>query len=255
LQLLNRHPHLQRIKTLQLLDFIRLASLLKRDIDLAQPARQDLEIAPEFLPQSVASFLSGSTGISVPDVEVLWSVFKAEAWELDSNDLHRSSLEETTFKTHGWHLGITSLTVYPPTRTCTNPECLKTGSVLKRAEQRQVIVYSLASGARPAWSVHLACPHCHTNYHNNFSVHSGIRTYYDGIPELIQVGEHQFAELKLVNMWISSMLLGWWFSATNCAKLYDITLSDRTSLESGGWQFGLKLTPNHIWDAFVIKSL
>ena len=45
------------------------------------------------------------------------------------------------------------------------------------------------------------------------------------------------------------------FSATNCAKLYDVALSDRAKLETGGWQFGLKLTPNHIWDGFVIKSL
>lgn len=65
------------------------------------------------------------------------------------------------------------------------------------------------------------------------------------------------------------MLIGWYaillgmipstdnvrFSATNCAKMYDIALSDRTNLETGGWQFGLKLTANHIWDAFVIKSL
>ncbi|KAJ6456275.1 hypothetical protein C8R47DRAFT_996346 [Mycena vitilis] len=37
--------------------------------------------------------------------------------------------------------------------------------------------------------------------------------------------------------------------------MYDLALSDRCNLETGGWQFGLKLTPNHIWDAFVIKSL
>ncbi|KAJ7195626.1 hypothetical protein GGX14DRAFT_376784, partial [Mycena pura] len=158
-----------------------------------------------------------------------------------------------TFKTYGWRLGITSLTVYPPTDVCTNPDCPKP-RILKRAEQRQVVVYSLTQGARPAWSVHLNCAHCQTNYHNNFSVHKGIQTYYAGIPSLIQIGEHQFAELKLVNLWISSMLLGW-FSATNCAKLYDIALSDRHNMEAGGWQFGLKLTPDHIWDAFVIKSL
>lgn len=107
LQLLDQHPHLQHIKTLQLLDFLRLASLLKRDIDLAQPARLDLEAAPEFLPHSVAQFLSNATGLSIEDVMVLWSVFKDEAWQLDS-DAHRSSMEETAFKTHGWHLGISA---------------------------------------------------------------------------------------------------------------------------------------------------
>ncbi|KAJ7226864.1 hypothetical protein GGX14DRAFT_627313 [Mycena pura] len=243
---------LRHITTLQLLNFLRLAALLKRDIDLAQPASQDSRVAPAHLPESVSLFLSRATGLLLEDVPALWSVFKEEVWVIET-DSERAQLEETTFRMYGWPLGITSLTVYPPTMVCTTADCPKS-SVLKRAEQRQVVVYTLAHGARPAWSVHLACSHCRTNYHNNFSVHAGMRTYYPGVPDLIQVGEHQFAELKLVNMWISSMLLGW-FSATNCAKLYDLALSDRAKLETGGWQFGLKLTPNHIWDGFVIKSL
>ncbi|KAJ6498189.1 hypothetical protein DFH09DRAFT_945566 [Mycena vulgaris] len=250
LQLLEQHSLSRNITTSQLLDFLRLASLLKRDIDLAQPARQDPAAAPDYLPQSVVLFISAAIKLSVDDVAYLWAILKDEVWLLELEH----SLEEETFKVHGWHLGITGLKIYPPTRTCANGDCPKMGTVLKRAEQRQVVSYSLAQGARPAWSVHLSCPHCQTNYHNNFSVHAGIRTYYAGIPALIQIGEHQFAEIKLVNMWISSMLLGW-FSATNCAKMYDIALSDRRNMEIGGWQFGLKLTPNHIWDAFVIKSL
>ncbi|KAJ7090836.1 hypothetical protein B0H15DRAFT_948600 [Mycena belliarum] len=253
LELLDQQPHLQHIELSQVIDFIRLSSLLKRDIFLAQPARQDPENPPDVIPPSVAAFLSGAVKLSIQDVMDLWVILKAQVWLSDPED-NQSKRDEAAFKTHGWHLGITSVTVYPPTTTCTNWECEEIGSVLKRAEQRQVLVYSLADGACPAWSVHLSCPHCQTNYHNNFSVHDDLRTYYAGIPSLIQIGEHQFAELKLVNMWISSMLLGW-FSATNCAKLYDIALSDRTSLEAGGWQFGLKLTPNHIWDAFVIKTL
>ncbi|KAJ7112413.1 hypothetical protein C8R43DRAFT_1138890 [Mycena crocata] len=253
LQLLDHHPTLAHIQTSQFLQFIRLASLLKRDIDLAQPARHDLDVAPTYMPTSVSHFLSNAVGMSVDEVEDLWGVLKEEVWFSESQD-RQSADEETTFRTHGWHLGITSLTIYPPTRSCTNSDCPRFGAPLKRAEQRQVIVYSLALGARPAWSIHMYCQHCKTNYHNNFSVNGGTRTYYQGIPNLIQIGEHQFAELKLVNMWISSMLLGW-FSATNSAKLYDISLSDRHNLETGGWQFGLKLTTNHIWDAFTIKSL
>src|ERR1700761_5839702 len=60
---------------------------------------------------------------------------------------------------------------------------------------------------------------CRTNYHNNFSVHAGLRTYYPGVPDLIQVGEHQFAESRLVNMWISSMLLGWCVANSICDSL------------------------------------
>lgn len=29
-----------------------------------------------------------------------------------------------------------------------------------------------------------------TNHHHNFSVNTNFRTYYSGVPDLIQVGEH-----------------------------------------------------------------
>ncbi|KAJ6505310.1 hypothetical protein C8R45DRAFT_1091049 [Mycena sanguinolenta] len=201
---------------------INLASFLKRDIDLAQPASQDIQVAPAHIPESISLFLSHATELPEDDIFALWSVFREEIWAMETGNDHARL--EAVFKTHGWSLGITSLTVYPPT---------------KHKELVQHVN---------------ACVDCQTNYHNNLSVHAGIRTYYAGVPELIQVREHQFAELKLVNMWTSSMLLGW-FSATNCAKLYDVALSDHANLETGGWQFGLKLTPNHIWDSFIIKTL
>jgi hypothetical protein len=36
-----------------------------------------------------------------------------------------------------------------------------------------------------------------------------MRTYYDGIPDVIQVGEHQFAERRLIQLWITLMLVSW----------------------------------------------
>jgi hypothetical protein len=50
---------------------------------------------------------------------------------------------------------------------------------------------------------------CNTNYHNNFSICNGIRTYYMQKPQYIQVGEHQFVENKVVDLWTGQMLLGW----------------------------------------------
>lgn len=32
---------------------------------------------------------------------------------------------------------------------------------------------------------------------------------YDGIPSIIQVGEHQFAEKQLIELWITMMLVSW----------------------------------------------
>ena len=47
------------------------------------------------------------------------------------------------------------------------------------------------------------------------------------------------------------------FSATNCAEVYDMSLSGRNTkpLLESGWQFGFKLKTEHIWDAFVILTL
>lgn len=51
---------------------------------------------------------------------------------------------------------------------------------------------------------------CHTNYHNNFSVQGGQRSYYAGKgPKYFQVGEHQYVEDKVTELWTGQMLLGW----------------------------------------------
>lgn len=51
---------------------------------------------------------------------------------------------------------------------------------------------------------------CSTNYHHNFSVNTEFRTYYGGVPDLIQVGEHQFIEKRVVNLFIGMMLVAWY---------------------------------------------
>ncbi|KAJ7882358.1 hypothetical protein B0H14DRAFT_3755558 [Mycena olivaceomarginata] len=83
-----------------------------------------------------------------------------------------------------------------------------------------------------------------------------VRTYYDGVPDYLKVGDHQYVERKLAAMWISLMLLAW-VSATNCAKTYDMSLSEKqtSNIEAGGWQFGTLLTTDHVWDSFVILTL
>lgn len=51
---------------------------------------------------------------------------------------------------------------------------------------------------------------CRTSYHNNYRVFNGQRTYYPGIPQLIQIGEHQFVEVTVVEVWRAEMLFGWY---------------------------------------------
>ena len=68
---------------------------------------------------------------------------------------------------------------------------------------------------------------------------------------IIQVGEHQFAERKLINLWISMMLLSW-TSATNCARIYNKSMTDTMTTD---WQFSLSATSDHVYDGFTILSL
>lgn len=51
---------------------------------------------------------------------------------------------------------------------------------------------------------------CNTQYHNNFSVHESVRSYYPGVPEYIQVSEHHFVEQQVARLWVISLLLGWY---------------------------------------------
>ena len=50
---------------------------------------------------------------------------------------------------------------------------------------------------------------CKTNYHHDYSIKDGQRTYYKGVPDLLQVGEHQFVERSLINLWVDLMLTAW----------------------------------------------
>jgi len=49
---------------------------------------------------------------------------------------------------------------------------------------------------------------CKVNYHHNFCVRENKRIYYnDAIPDVIQVGEHQFVERHVIELWINSMVV------------------------------------------------
>jgi hypothetical protein len=57
---------------------------------------------------------------------------------------------------------------------------------------------------------------CRITYHHEYQVKDGVRTYYDATPEVLQIGNHQFVECRLVHLWRTDMGIAW-KSATNCA--------------------------------------
>jgi hypothetical protein len=42
---------------------------------------------------------------------------------------------------------------------------------------------------------------------------------------------------------------------SNAARLYNTTLTNKHHLQHDEWKFGVKLTTNHVWDAFIIFAL
>jgi hypothetical protein len=46
---------------------------------------------------------------------------------------------------------------------------------------------------------------CEINYHHNFKVFKVEHTYYSGIPDVVQINEHQFMERQVIEMWLALM--------------------------------------------------
>ncbi|KZP27843.1 hypothetical protein FIBSPDRAFT_730025 [Athelia psychrophila] len=149
---MSEHEVLRGLTVTQLMAFVNHAVCLRRSIQLTQPLSEDDIAAPEFIPGSISEFLSESVGIPYQHITTCWSILKDLVWQQPTSE-ELSEKQEEQFVKHGWRRGITSISLYPPTNHCS--QLLRR---LKKAEARQVVVYTLAHGARPAYSVHLYCP-------------------------------------------------------------------------------------------------
>ncbi len=94
------------------------------------------------------------------------------------------------------------------------------------------------------------------NYHHNFRVINKQRIYnFSEIPDILQIGEHQFAETSVINQWIFMMLFSW-TSAFNCAHIYDtMSQSLQSSIMQIPWPFSQSVTTAQVYDAFTLLSL
>ncbi|KAF8234572.1 hypothetical protein L208DRAFT_1548274 [Tricholoma matsutake] len=201
----------QGITLAHLMDFVVYAGKFKDNILLVQTAEHLLSVPPPILPQSVAIFLRKACGIvSSEQIDHCWDLLKDMIWDQEPV----ISVEKEALHT-----------LYLPQHTCVKADCTwnKQKFVLKKAEQHQAVLFMM-DGVFPTWSVHLYCTNCNINYHHNFYIEAGQHMYYDTILDIIQVGEHQFVEQRVIDMFITLMLVSW-TSATNCAQLYNLTLS------------------------------
>ncbi|KAG2029274.1 hypothetical protein BDR03DRAFT_881284, partial [Suillus americanus] len=226
--------------------FIMLASGLKDDILLVQAASHHPDSAPLALSPAIKLFLAGSCDISESDVDTYWKALRNTIWHGDGGASSTADMDDI------WLTAPRPL--FPPHHTCQTRDCPAhvQGTILKKA-QRQVVLYTLDNGPIATYSVHLYCAKCNTNYHHSFSVKAGVRTFYPGIPDILQVGGHQFVETKVVHLWRTMMLVSW-TSMSNCARLYNSALMQNAT-SSPGFSWNFELAGDHVWHGFVQLAL
>ncbi|GJE85268.1 hypothetical protein PsYK624_013470 [Phanerochaete sordida] len=183
--------------------FLTLVSHSRNDIILAQHAKHHPDTPPNFLPPVFTNLCSRALNVDGNTVNACWDVLKHIAWNTDyMRELKQDP--EIMYQSYGVTEGLTARVYYPPSLFCTHCD-FKRERPLKQPQQQAVVVFTVADGTLPAYHVHLYCNRCKINYHHNFYVKAGQRYYYEGIPDTLQVGEHQFVERRLVEQWIALM--------------------------------------------------
>ena len=168
----------------QVVRFIVYATRLRDDIVLVQPANHPPECVPDFLPHSVQGFLSDACSIHLDFIPSLWGALRDTVWGGTFGKFLEKEPHMSVFSQHGHNHGLSMFflpefsycntvlmstclpfsktalhTIYPPSHLCQNPSCSRAIKqlALKKTEARQAILFTLASGAVPVWSVHLVC--------------------------------------------------------------------------------------------------
>ena len=84
---------------------MRLILHLKESILLAQPLEQSSrDIGPDFLPRSIAAFLSDALGLPEDGMEESWEMLKDCIWKGEKVELTKGDYE--AFKEYGWARGV-----------------------------------------------------------------------------------------------------------------------------------------------------
>ncbi|KAJ7275993.1 hypothetical protein C8J57DRAFT_1061935 [Mycena rebaudengoi] len=268
-------PHTDVVK------YIELIGLLKPTPALAhlQPSHQ-ISVPPATLPVNVHEFLKACFSLADETAKLAWEVFRDLAWAFTpSTEEQRASRIKYVrlFLLHGLPLRIgrvfkSSSGLYalcPPTRVCLDPACrqplLSDPSTLRDRElgeprDHPISVFTIDFGAVPGYSTSCYCRNCHRRHYPSFYVHDSAttRTYYvsDLISEFIHTAEHFYLAVNLCELF-SNMMATAWTSATNCAHIYNTSISNnslRSSLPTD-WQTSFDLDVEDVWNGFFSYAL
>ena len=233
----------------QIYMFITHAAQLKNDIINTQYSKHDSSTLPPFLPPTINQFFQKALNLlDEALVDQCWELLCDMCWNTEYASALASD-PENTFRSFGLETGLSmyagfecllrhtkpmllfilcsaSRTFYPPSMYCISNGC-RNRLPIKKSESKAVNLYTLSQGTIPSYHVHLYCPSkslfafntlllsyrikpgCKTSYYHNYSVHNRERHYYQGVPEFLEVGDHQFVERRLVELWITLMGTSW----------------------------------------------
>ncbi|KAJ7051020.1 hypothetical protein C8F01DRAFT_1343341 [Mycena amicta] len=231
--------------------FICLAARLKDTIIVVQPPTYDATTPPLELPDNISSFLSSASNISPTFVHGCWTAFSSLIWTYEDERIAK------TLKQDGLENSLSGKMLYPPIHYCTAAGCTSKSQLRQKHDAINIVLYTLADGACASFAHTLTCDTCHTRYYPNYSVSAGTRSYYTKIPDVIQVGTHQYVERRVLELFINLMLISW-TSATNAARIYDASLSkpEEQPRQLQDWSgVSFKLRNEHVWDGVILLSL
>ncbi|KAH9856809.1 hypothetical protein C2E23DRAFT_866135 [Lenzites betulinus] len=247
-------PELASKLTLPLLvRFLRLAQAVKLNIIHSHPPDFEyINTFPEDLPRSTRAYLVGQMDLTGIEVSALWTALGPLVWSTENVDWLG---EDPTWRRDSSlsQGGLSFHMLYPPVRVCNRTYCTNRQLLRQRVDAfHNVTLFTLDQGVCDAQAVSLRCAACNTTYKLNYTVNAKQRTYYGGVPDVIQVAEHTFVERRVLELFKTLSLLSW-TSATNAAHIYDRALSRLTSDERHIPRY--RLRTEHVWDGFVILSL
>ncbi|KJA13704.1 hypothetical protein HYPSUDRAFT_72911 [Hypholoma sublateritium FD-334 SS-4] len=240
-EILSKYDDLSHILTMEkAMRFVWLASYLKQAIiHRLKKAPSIDDTAPLNLPPAIHQFLASAMQLTSQQTSGCWEAFQNTVWDYSLSE-HSLDADSQLFYAHGREHRLMSRSLYPPMTRCNNPLCTAEDKILKVTSKtgRRIVVYTFCS-------FHITA--CNTTYHNNYSIQNRTRTYYPGVPEIIEVSKHHFIHRDVATMFINLTLISW-TSTSNSAEIYNLCLS-KPENQPAEWGFSFDLRSEDIWEA------
>ncbi|KLO06080.1 hypothetical protein SCHPADRAFT_923232 [Schizopora paradoxa] len=233
--ILSEHPLVVHSLPLEkIFAFVIVCRHLKTRIHLNRHC--DSQEAPHSLPLSIHEFLCSALEIDHELNKLAWAAFRDFVWTTENTD-GQILLYVNMFFQYGTLHGT------------------EIGRTLGKPVTHAATLFTRDIGPVPIWTTSLYCRNCCTRYHHNFFVHDKAtkRTYYGGMPDIIQVTETLFFEHELCESH-ADMMVASWTSATNCARIYNAAASRllRPHME---WRSSNTMDCDAVWNAFFLNAL